>query len=484
MKFTIEILNRSKYIILGFFLLSSVVFAENNKLELAINSLIDRDLPNAFVGVVVKNSDNEIYYKRNANKHFIPASNAKLFTCTAAMLDLGKDFKYTTAFKLYKSLINNRTLNGNLYIKFTGDPSYTRDDLHQNLMQLMQLGIKSIRGNILLDNTNYSDSHYAPGISYDDLGLSYAAPVSSIILDGNLLHLDIQGGNNVGSSAEILWGPQNRYFKIDNNIVTVAKSYNEDDNADISIQMDNNNHIELTGTISTNYKKEKVAAIKNPFKYAGDVIEAELRKCNIRFDKKIIAGKTPPNTDPVVVNASDPLPVLIKHALKGSDNLYVDSFLKTMGAQRNGIGTYKVGLRVLAETIGQLTNINFENLQLYDGSGLSRYNLVTPEQITDLLTAVYNNEELSGYIIDALPVSGKDGTLKDRMKSKKIKGHVKAKTGSMGGISALSGYIFIDRGSPVIFSIITNGVVNKKYPGVKKNFEDALCELLLKYFSN
>jgi serine-type D-Ala-D-Ala carboxypeptidase/endopeptidase (penicillin-binding protein 4) len=484
LKVQIMLIKRIKYIILGIFILTGTAFADNNSLDKAIDTLADKDLPNAFIGIIVRSSDGKVYYKRNANKHFIPASNVKLFTCTAAMLDLGRDFKYTTAFKLYRALISNGTLDGNLYIKFTGDPTYTTKELHLNLEKLRKLGIRTIRGNVVLDNTGYSGSYYAPGMSLDDLGNSYAAPVSSLILDNNLLRLEIKGDNNIGSPAIILPNPQKRYFKINNDIVTEGKNRNGDNYADITVQIDDKNNIRLSGSISSNYKKEKVIAIQDPVKYASRVIETELRRCNITFDKRVISGKTPPNTDPIIVSTSKPLPDLVKHALKESDNLYTDSFLKTMGVQRNGIGTFEKGLGVLDDTIRQITEIRFRNIQLYDGCGLSRYNLVTPEQISMLLMAVYNNEELNEYIINALPVSGVDGTLKNRMKSKDIKGSIKAKTGTMGGVSALSGYIFIGRKSPIIFSIISNGIVNKQNPGIAKDFEDALCKLLLKHFSS
>jgi serine-type D-Ala-D-Ala carboxypeptidase/endopeptidase (penicillin-binding protein 4) len=479
----IVFLNIFKTIILGLFLLSGTLHGANVSLSQAINKLVEKKLPNAFVGIVLKDSSGTVYYQRNAYKHFILASNAKLFTCTAALLDLGSDFKYTTAFKLYKSLINNKILDGNLYIKFTGDPSYTVAELHNNIMQLKSLGINSIRGNIVLDDTDYSGLVYAPGISYDDLGYSYSAPVDSIILNGNVLHLRIKGGDEAGDPAEILSSSQARYFKIDNQVVTVDKSYTGVNIANILASVDRDNNIILSGTISVNYQKKKTIAIQNPAKYITGVIKRELRKCNIWFNKNIIIGKTPPNTDPVVVNTSKSLPLLIKHALKESDNLYADSFLKTMGVQRNGLGTYKEGVKVLYEIINQLANINSNNIQLYDGSGLSRYNLVTPDQITDLLIGIYNNEELNESIITSLPISGVDGTLKDRMNNKYTKEVIKAKTGSMGGVSALSGYIFIGRGSPIIFSIITNGVLNRDNLNIKKDFEDSLCKLLVKYFS-
>jgi serine-type D-Ala-D-Ala carboxypeptidase/endopeptidase (penicillin-binding protein 4) len=478
------LLNKIKYIILGIFILTGSAFADNNSLDKAIDALVNKNLPNSFVGVTVKNSDGKVFYTRNANRHFIPASNVKLFTCTAAMLDLGKDFKYTTAFKLYRALVSNGTLDGNLFIKFTGDPTYTTNELRQDLIKLKKLGISTIRGNVVLDNTAYSGSYYAPGMSYDDLGNSYAAPVSSLILDKNLLTLEIKGSNNIGTPADILPNLQTRHFSIDNDIVTAGKNRNGDNYAEITVQIDDNNKIKLSGSISSNYKYEKSIAIQNPVKYASKVVAYELRRCNITFDKKVISGKTPPNTDPIIVNASKSLPDLIKHALKESDNLYTDSFLKTMGVQRNGVGTYEKGLSVLEDMIRPITEIRFRNIKLYDGSGLSRYNLVTPEQISQLLMAVYNNEELNEYIIGALPVSGVDGTLKNRMKTKGIKGSIKAKTGSMGGVSALSGYIFIDRKSPVIFSIIINGVVNSQNPDIAKDFEDSLCKLLFKHFSS
>ena len=472
-----------KILTIFFLIISQAVIAKNNDFASAVNKLTDNYLKNSSVGIVVESCDGHVYYSKNKDKLLTPASNTKLFTCTTSAKNLGKDFKFTTAFKLYNSLINNNDLNGDLYIVFTGDPSYTTADLKQNLKKLKNLGISWLKGNIIIDNTAFAEPVYASGISYQDAEYSFCAPSTAIVLDGNILKLNIQGGAKPGDSTTILNNSQTKLFKIKNNVISIENSTGADF-SNITATIDSDNNIELTGSIVANHKDTIEIPIKNSFKYFSDSLRLELRKNGISFDKRIFTGKAPSNLNLVVVNTSKSLPDLIKQTLKESDNLYADCLLKNIGMQNSGVGTFQDGLNILKGNIESLTGIASNQYKLCDGSGLSRYNLISAEQVATLLLNIYNNEDISQAIFTSLPVSGVDGTLKNRMEFFPLKGNVRAKTGSMSGVSALSGFICFKDGRPIIFSVLINGFIKQDSKNPAKEFEDLFCKLLYEHFNN
>ena len=192
------------------------LFAGKLNLDASINKLVDHYSPHAFVGIVVsdmpkgidvsggcraglsqgsrinsqksdrfQNISGKTYYRRNASKLFLPGSNIKLFTCTAALLVLGADYQYSTEVKIKPGQFKGDTLNGDLYIKFTGDPSFTVSDLRRLVLQVKQAGIKQINGSVVLDNTIFKGDVYPSGMTNEDINAAYAAPATPIVLNQN-----------------------------------------------------------------------------------------------------------------------------------------------------------------------------------------------------------------------------------------------------------------------------------------------------------
>jgi D-alanyl-D-alanine carboxypeptidase/D-alanyl-D-alanine-endopeptidase (penicillin-binding protein 4) len=164
--------------------------------------------------------------------------------------------------------------------------------------------------------------------------------------------------------------------------------------------------------------------------------------------------------------------------LKESDNLYADSLTKLLGFSLTKQGTYKQGVFAIKKLIAKNTNMDTDNIDLYDGHG-TRYNLITPEQMVVLLTDIYKSKIMRPLIIDSLPLMGKSGSLANRMKNTKLENQVYAKTGSMHDISSLSGYFITKSGKPMAFSIIINGI--DKNLSTAKGLEEKILSVVSKY---
>ena len=156
----------------------------------------------------------------------------------------------------------------------------------------------------------------------------------------------------------------------------------------------------------------------------------------------------------LLTHRSPPLSTLAETMIKLSQNLYAETLLKSLGASA-GVGTADAG-RSAAVSVVREWGVTPADLVMADGSGLSRYNLATPEAIVTILTHVDRDDRLRTPFEAALPVAGRDGTLAQRMRGTVAEGNARAKTGSFSNASALSGYVRTADDEPLVFSIIVN----------------------------
>jgi D-alanyl-D-alanine carboxypeptidase (penicillin-binding protein 4) len=156
--------------------------------------------------------------------------------------------------------------------------------------------------------------------------------------------------------------------------------------------------------------------------------------------------------------------------MKNSDNFYAEQIIKTIGAEVMGAGSWSNGIKAVKQFLCDI-GIDATQLRMVDGSGLSRYNLLSPQLVVNLLKYMYSETFLT-----SLPMAGVDGTLKNRMKGTPLEGNLKAKTGTMSGVSALSGYITTESGDVIAFSIMINNYAKSSKP--IKIIEDEIAEII------
>jgi D-alanyl-D-alanine carboxypeptidase/D-alanyl-D-alanine-endopeptidase (penicillin-binding protein 4) len=145
---------------------------------------------------------------------------------------------------------------------------------------------------------------------------------------------------------------------------------------------------------------------------------------------------------------------------KVSDNLAAEAILKTLSAEKFGSpGTSRAGGSLVKAFIAA-TGADTSRIVIGDGSGLSRYNLASPATIVHLLCTMYRRTDVFDVFFGSLPVAGIDGTLDTRMKGTPAEGNLRAKTGTLSGVSSLSGYVTTADGVPLAFSIMMTGFPN------------------------
>ncbi|MBF0319300.1 MAG: D-alanyl-D-alanine carboxypeptidase/D-alanyl-D-alanine-endopeptidase [Nitrospirae bacterium] len=431
---------------------------------------------------IVSLKTGETLYSRDNKLLFHPASTLKLFTTATALKKLGGAFRLRTVVYADSQDINEGTLRGNLYLKGFADPQLSTNTLSWIAGQLRSRGIERVDGGLVCDETYLDNWYYGKGWMWDDASSVHYAPIGGLSVNNNCVVVRVSPGSGVGEAPSVVLEPQISYVTIKNTAITVESQ----SNGTLKVERrwrERENVIAVTGEIN----------IRQPEKtFTIDVTQPALYTCLLFYDilaanKIAVSGKVEINA---VANGvaeflsytSAPLYEIIKVINKKSNNLYAELLLKTLGAELQAPpGTAGKGVTEIKAFLRQL-GIDGTSLEIVDGSGVSRYNLISPGQLVDLLVGIYRDEDLREAFIDSLAIAGVDGTLKGRMRHTPAEGGVRAKTGSMTGVSAIAGYAATQDTEPVVFSImIENFVVDQ---GVITDIQDRILVLISSFSRN
>ncbi|WP_153914697.1 D-alanyl-D-alanine carboxypeptidase/D-alanyl-D-alanine-endopeptidase [Shewanella sp. TC10] len=431
-------------------------------------------------------------YNLNDNTLMLPASIQKLITAVAASHQLGRDFRYHTQLT-YNGEMIDEVLNGDLYIHFQGDPTLKRKHLNELINTLKLSGINKVSGNVYLVAAESKQTR-APGWAWDDLGICYAAPVSNYIIDRNCVKASLSPSKD-SSTVSIkpiypITMTSTATFDASIEVKEAQKHFCE-----LHMQRFDNNHYQLDGCYPGNKSVRLAIAVNDPSIYSQAVIADLLSANNIVYQQIKTTSKVNKQQTVIASHQSELLPELLKIMLQKSDNLIADSLLKQIGSsyfyknidhtsdlkltqtkdeqqsdtdnhhpqwqkviQKDG---FIVGAKAIEHIMREL-GLPFIEANIVDGSGLSRYNLITASQMMSLLQLIKTEQDLQ-YIENLLPISGQSGTLryKKYFNQPPLKNEVAAKTGTMIGVENLAGYLNADNGKQYAFVIIENGLSPK-----------------------
>ncbi|WP_058535934.1 D-alanyl-D-alanine carboxypeptidase/D-alanyl-D-alanine endopeptidase [Legionella saoudiensis] len=467
-----------KWMLTGLCLLALSSGSQSGSIQNDVDALIKQINPNVNLGMVVIDlTSGETLYRRNADRFYIPASNMKLFSEAAALMVLGPDYHFTNQLSISSGMVQQGVLHGDIYLKLSGDPSFSRDDLKELLSSLNNWNIRAIQGNVYIDSNLANVDAYPPGWLSTDLAYSYGAPNAPVMLDANRLTVTVNPGAKAGDPAIVEANDEGAAISINNQATTKASA----EGCGVGFSLDQDNHLITRGCVGVGQGAvQQRMAIKNPLAYAQGMIRNSLAQANIQLSGQVQLGKTPAGALLIANQHSKALSVLMADTLKPSDNLYADSLYLHAAAKLNGAPVnWKEAEPIIKNFLQTQTGIDFSRSIFTDGSGLSRYSLVTPEQTISLLTFLYQRFPLAYEYIAALPVSGRDGTLQKRFKVPTQQGFVRAKTGTMTGINSLSGYLYTANGHTLAFAMYVNRQPGKS-SGPGRPVLDALCSYFLK----
>lgn len=463
------------------------------------------DLSRGFWGIEIASLDTgKILYSANGDKLFTPASNTKLFTTAAALALIGPEYKFRTTLETNGSLDKYGRLTGDLVLVGRGDPNLSGRELPYNMRtqrdadpsrvlekladEVVHKGVKYVDGDIVADDSYFAFERYGEGWSQDDLVWPDGAPVSALTINDNVIFVNILPGARAGDKAFVSVTPFADYYTIDNRLLTTPAGTGRK----IFINREpGSTTLTLWGTVPMDDSGvNEGLAIEDPAEFAATLFRHLLEVRGIAvygkqrthhtelaslstFTSVVIASSrggdehtlTSP-TGPLVLGEfqSAPLSQDIEVINKVSQNLHAEILLRLLGREKGTGGTVQAGLEVLR---GFLNNagLSGDDYAFFDGSGLSRENLVTPHALVQLLRYA-SNQPWGKEFRDSLPVAGVDGSLADRFKELDPAAHVYAKTGSLGGVKTLSGYAITAKGERLAFAVLTN---NFSLPGKRVN---------------
>ncbi len=438
-----------------------------------INSAINSTSPNAHVGIAIKSMKlGDTLYAKNEQSLFVPASTLKMFTAEAALLYLGPNYQFPTRF-MTNAKISDGKLYGDLYLVHSGDPSLTYSDLVELMANLKAQQIQEITGNVYIDITAYDQENTGPGWLGTDKRNPYGAPISASIINHNFLSFRVVPH---GGMPQVVTGPTAFVGEVENSIV--SKPHSRLKTCYVKLDGGQGGTIAIRGcTSKRSYGIGVSHVITDIVQYNKSMLTDLFKRSNIHVDGIITAGAAPTDSQALATHTSKPLKKLITEMLKMSDNVIAGSLFKKIGElYTHRPGSWENGGDSVGRILSQQAALDTWHINLIDGSGLSRYNQVTPAQMLQLLDFTYHNDATSYEFMSALPIAGVDGTLKRRMRN--IAWRVRAKTGTMQGVVSLAGYAISQDKEPFAFVILING---RGSVWQYRELEDKILNLLTHY---
>ncbi|MBT4036215.1 MAG: D-alanyl-D-alanine carboxypeptidase/D-alanyl-D-alanine-endopeptidase [Candidatus Marinimicrobia bacterium] len=421
----------------------------------------------AWWGVKVQYANTgKVIYERNASKMFLPASNVKMYTTAAALCLLGPEYRYGTDF-VTNGTLDNGILKGDLIIRGSGDPTWSErfyDSNYDSVMvcfvdSLKALGISEINGKIIGDDNVFDDLHWGAGWMWDDEYEWHYAELSGLSFNENYIDYTlIPDSSTIGNPVIIEPLLKTSYINLRNDMVTVGSKAEED-------WRYGRNHSTNDCWFEGDYSiqsgvDEADLTIHNPTLFTAHVLKEYLLDAGIKVNGNpvdaddLIDSIDYEQTSILFTYISHPMSRVIAEANQPSSNHIAETLQKTLGNELGEGGTSKEGLKIQMAFYDSL-GMDVENLYLRDGSGLSRYNLVSPSNSTSLLQVMWDHDYRDDFV-KSFPIAGVIGSIDDRMMGSNAVGSVHAKTGNMTNVSSLSGYAWTKSGEPMIFSIMVN----------------------------
>ena len=417
--------------------------------------LVDSRLTDAQIGIsVVDLATGKSIYGRGAELALNPASNAKLVTTSAALRLLGPEHRYVTRVLRKDGGLAGGTVSGDVYLQGSGDPELVTEDLLSLAAELAARGVKKITGGIVVDASAFDRDEYPPGFEQKQEVASYRSRSGAVSVNFNSFVLRAAAGAKVGDAALIGLDPPVRSIRVVSTATTAAGRGTqlfadlEDTKAGITL--------ELRGTIGEDAPAARYRyPIDDPSRQAGEVFAWALKANGIKVTRsKIKFGKPPSKARGLAAHFSRPLGSLIRPVNKYSNNFMAEQILKTL-ADPEAPATFASAVARLDAEL-RAAGLPMEGVKMVNGSGLYDTNRVTPKLLTALLGLMYEDFRYSADFLASLSVMGVDGTARSRLDDTAAERWVRVKTGTLDGISALSGYVGAKNRKPIVFSLLFN----------------------------
>ena len=425
---------------------------------------------------VVDLADGRTLYAHAADKLFVPASNAKLYTAALALHRLGPEAHFDTTLYATEKPDGRGVLHGDLILLGGGDPALGTDTGAADgpgwadalATRLAAAGVVRVKGDLIADDTLFHGPPFGTGWDAEDLFADYAPAVGGLTSGEGTLSVTVSRQGARCCTIDVQ--PSSTGVRVDNLSVDATPG---DPSSLLLYRPLGRDTLHVSGSLPPGVRaRTYTLAAPDPARMAGQELLDALTRAGIGFDGRLRVLRWP-ETDPAMASAhrvritsvaSPPLAQLVRHMLKHSDNLYAQTLLLQAGLlwQHSGRGscgwvlhwTEQWGLCAMRTLLGEI-GITREQAHFSEGSGLSRQDLVTPRATTTLLAWIAR-QPWAAVLADALPVAGRDGTLDRRLQNLPAGDAVHAKTGTLAHMYTLSGYLVTGDGRRLAFSVMLN----------------------------
>lgn len=441
------------------------------------------DVRRGRIGIkVVSLNSGKVIFENESEKYYMPASNMKNFTVATAMERLGPDFRFRTTVTANSPLDANGVVKGPLTVRGGGDisisnawdPAFPKQvnpywGIDLLVDKIVAAGVKWIDGDIIGDESYFQGFAIPATWEWDDLQSYYGTEISALPVNDNVIDVNVMPGS-VGNACIARVSPANQLVRIINKCTTAAAGTKRSLNV---FKLIDQNVIEITGSMPAGEKEHTDSvALTHPAELFVAMLKQRLAAMGIGVSGTTRVTNQPPPAPcptcaaPVITNIasleSPPLSVIAQKTMKPSQNMYTETILWTLGEQigrKTGASgdSAQIGLAVVKKFLGEI-GIPADGIVQYDGSGLSRHNLITPAAIVTLYSYMAKQSRYAMAWRESLSIGGVDGTLRNRFKGTAAAGNIRGKTGTIDQVSALSGYLTTAGGEHVIVSIVVNGV--------------------------
>lgn len=347
--------------------------------------------------LIVVGADGSTLYDGRAERAVAPASAVKLVVAATALNVLGADYRFDTVLSSQGPVAGDGTLDGNLWLAGSGDPSFSDDDLRGGVGELARAGLRRVSGSVAVDPSAMRGPEINPHWGADDIGQDYAPPTNALSIDGDT----VESRATVDGVEERFWTP-----------------------------------------------------VRDVPRYAATLLQRALAQHGIATGGRPLVGSSPLDTVVLWEHRSQPLRALEKHMLYVSDNHYAEQLLRSVGGESEGNADDAGGLSAERRFLNE-RGIPYPGLHLEDGSGLSSQDRIAAVTLGRILS----DAQLRGgdsALYSLLPQGGKQGTLRDYDFTTAL-GRVRAKSGHIGGVSSLAGYVNTLHHGRVAFAFLVNG---------------------------
>jgi D-alanyl-D-alanine carboxypeptidase/D-alanyl-D-alanine-endopeptidase (penicillin-binding protein 4) len=439
----------------------------DRELEGALRALVEQGaLAGARTGVVVVDVESgEVLYAKDADVLLNPASNVKLVTSAAALARLGPEFRFDTEVYVDGGSAGSSTVK-TLYVKGRGDPTLVTERLWAIAGDLAHLGIRRV-GDVVVDESFFDGERFGPGYDQETGDKSYLAPAGAASLNWNTVAVHVGPGERRGAKARVELEPPSDLFEIDVRATTVAQRGRRKLTVS-SIPAGARQRILVEGKIPLGSRMQVVwRRIDAPGPYLGHTLRRLLELRGVKVTGSVRLGEVDKSARLVHVAQSETLGEVVRRLNKTSNNFVAEQLVKTLGAEvKGGPGSWAKGVLAVEEFLAEV-GIPRGAYVMKNGSGLNDTNRFSARQLTALLRAMWRRFPLQAEFLASLPVAGRDGTIRWRMEGGEAAGRLRAKTGTLEGVTSLSGYVETAGRRTLAFSILVNDLPGRTGQAVR-----------------